>query len=288
MTPTGASAAADPALSATWLLAIAILAIAFLYASVGHGGASGYLAAMALAGVAPMVMRPVALLLNIIVAGLAAVQFARAGWFSWRLFWPFALTSVPFAAIGGAVVLPDELYKRLVGVVLLYAAYRLFRSASHAGEAKPSAGSLLADVRARRNGSGRTGAQRRTSEGTERPPGRLLAGIFGVGLGFLAGVTGVGGGIFLSPLLLEFGWAGARRTAAVSAAFILFNSVAGLSAHLATIGTMPRGVGVWAAAALIGGAAGATLGSRRLAGATIRRLLAFVLFLAAIKFLLLV
>lgn len=244
---------------------------------------------MALAGVAPAVMRPVALLLNILVAGLAALQFARAGWFSWRLFWPFAITSVPFAALGGALVVPDHVYKRVVGAVLLFAGYRLFRSAARAPqEAGPAAGSILADVRARRNGSGRPDAHGRPAEKTERPPGRLLAGASGAGLGFLAGVTGVGGGIFLSPLLLEFGWAGPRRTAAVSAAFILINSVAGLSAHLATIGTMPRGVGFWAGAALIGGAAGATLGSRRLAGATIRRLLALVLLLAGVKFLLLV
>jgi uncharacterized membrane protein YfcA len=239
-----------------WLLALAVGAIAFLYASVGHGGASGYLAAMALFGVAPAIMRPTALALNILVASLASWQFAR--WFSWRLIWPFAVTSIPAAALGGAMTLPDPIYKRVVGLVLLYGAFHLFRTAG------------------------------RASEPGVRPPPIALALPVGVGLGLVAGLTGVGGGIFLSPLLLAAGWAGARETAAASAIFILVNSIAGLGGFFATRGTDPgTELVVLALAAGAGGFAGSRMGSRRLSRATIRRLLAVVLVLAGIKFLLL-
>ena len=240
----------------TWVLAALVAGIALLYASVGHGGASGYLAAMALVGVAPAVMRPTALVLNILVAGLASGQFAR--WLSWRLLWPFAVTSIPAAALGGALSLPDPIYKRVVGLVLLYGAFHLFRTAA------------------------------RASDSGVRPPPLALSLPMGAGLGGLAGLTGVGGGIFLSPLLLTAGWAGARETAAASAVFILVNSIAGLGALLATRGVAPGAeLGVLALAAGTGGLAGSRLGSRRLSRPSIRRLLALVLVLAGIKFLLL-
>jgi uncharacterized membrane protein YfcA len=239
-----------------WLLALAVGAIAFLYASVGHGGASGYLAAMALFGVAPAIMRPTALALNILVASLASWQFAR--WFSWRLIWPFAVTSIPAAALGGAITLPDPIYKRVVGLVLLYGAFHLFRTAA------------------------------RASEPGVRPPPVALALLVGASLGLMAGLTGVGGGIFLSPLLLAAGWAGARETAAASAVFILVNSIAGLGGFFATRGIAPGAeLVVLALVAGAGGFAGSRTGSRRLSRPTIRRLLAAVLVLAGIKFLLL-
>jgi uncharacterized membrane protein YfcA len=242
----------------TGVLAALVLGVALLYSSVGHGGASGYLAVMALLGVAPAVMRPTALALNILVAGLGAWHFARAGYFSWRLFWPFAATSIPLAAVGGALALPDPLYKRVVGAVLLVAAFHLFRTAARAHH--PGA----------------------------RPPSWWLALAVGAGLGLLSGLTGVGGGIFLSPLLLAVGWAGARETAAVSAAFILVNSMAGLAGFAAARGEPPGAeIAILAIAAGAGGWAGSRLGSRRLARPTIRRLLALVLVLAGIKFLLL-
>lgn len=237
-----------------WALAAGILAIALLYSTVGHGGASGYLAVMALAGLTPAIMRPAALTLNILVASIATVRFWRAGWFSWPLLWPFAVTSIPFAALGGALALPGTAYRRVVGVVLLIAAWHLFRSVP----AGPDRG--------------------------VHPPSRLVAALVGAGLGFLAGLTGVGGGIFLSPLVLAAGWAGARETAAVSAAFILVNSVAGLASHVATIGTLPGSALLWSACAVVGGLVGSHLGSRRFGGRTIRRLLACILVLAAGKF----
>lgn len=238
-------------------LALAILAVAVLYSSVGHGGASGYLAVMALSGLAPATMRPAALALNLFVAGLAAWQFARAGWFAWRLFWPFAAASIPAAALGGALSLPDPVYKRIVGAVLLFAAWHLFRTAGRAHE--PGV----------------------------RPPPAPVALATGAGLGLLAGLTGVGGGIFLSPLLLAARWAGAKETAAVSALFILVNSAAGLGSFVAAGGALPLGLWPLVPAAVVGGAIGSAAGARRLRGSAIRRLLAVVLVVAGVKFLLL-
>lgn len=243
----------------SWLLAALVGAVALLYSAVGHGGASGYLAAMALFGVAPAVMRPTALALNILVAGLGTWQFASAGWFSWRLLWPFAVASIPMAALGGALELPESIYKRLVGLVLFYAATHLFRTAARAPE--PGV----------------------------RPPPLALALPLGAGLGLVAGLTGVGGGIFLSPLLLAAGWAGARETAAVSSAFIVVNSIAGLGGFFATrAGALGGPALLLAAVAGTAGLVGSRLGSRRLARPTIRRLLAVVLVLAGVKFLLLI
>ena len=232
-----------------------VFAAAVLYSMVGHAGASGYLAAMALYGVAPAVMKPTALTLNIVVATVGTIQFVRAGRFSWRLFWPFALGSVPFAFLGGSLALPITLYKRLLAGVLLYAAYRLF-GPSPADAADP------------------------------RPVRRPAAITAGAAIGFLSGLTGVGGGIFLSPLMLLMGWADARRTAAISVVFILANSAAGLLGHVSSVRSLPGEIGILASVALVGGALGSTLGSRRLPNPVLRRLLAVVLVVAATKLLL--
>jgi uncharacterized protein len=241
----------------TWviLLAAGMLVAAFGYASVGHGGASAYIAAMALAGIAPAEMRPIALLLNILVASLATWKFWRAGHFRWRLFWPFAVVSIPMAYLGGVLTLPGQAYRILVGVVLLYAAWQLWRSAR--------AGDEMRQVR--------------------QPP-LLAAMAIGAAMGLLAGLTGVGGGIFLSPLLLMLGWAGTKQTSAVAAPFILVNSLAGLAAVFMTKGmALPGYVAFLAAAVLVGGWLGAEYGSRRFANPFIRRLLAVVLALAGGK-----
>jgi uncharacterized membrane protein YfcA len=238
---------------ATVLLALLILVAALLYASVGHGGASGYLAVMALCGVAPETMKPAALALNVLVSSVALVQFARAGAFEWRLFWPFALVSAPCAYLGGRVP-PAEFYGPLVGAVLLFAAWRL------------AAGARVATQPA-------------------RALPRALALVSGAAIGFLSGLTGVGGGIFLAPLLLLTRWAEPRQTAGVSAAFILVNSLAGLAGHGAPLAHLPPAFPWWAAAALAGGLTGATLGSRHLPGPTLRRLLALVLVVAGVKML---
>jgi hypothetical protein len=224
-----------------------------LYASVGHAGASGYLAAMALFSIAPDVMKPTALALNILVATIATIKFYRANCFSWPVFWPFALASVPFSFIGGALSLPSSIYKPIVGMVLLYVAYRLF-------VAKP------------------------ISTPTEAKPIPLWAALIaGAGIGLLSGLTGVGGGIFLSPLLLFMGWAETKQTSGVSAAFILVNSIAGLLGHSSGVTSLPNVIPFWAIAAVVGGWIGAEYGSKRIGNTTIRRLLAVVLVIAGLK-----
>lgn len=235
-------------------IAAAMCAVALLYSSVGHGGGSGYLAVMALFGVAPALMKPTALSLNVVVASLATFRFAQAGHFRWRLFWPFAAASIPAAYVGGAVTLPGDAYRLVVGAILLYAAIRLARSATE-------------DV----------------AEGT-RPPPLPAALAVGAGIGLLSGLVGVGGGIFLSPVLLLAGWAGAHVTAAVSAAFILVNSVAGLAGHLGAATGLPAALPFWATAVATGGWVGSSLGSRRLPSGGIRAALAAVLLVASVKF----
>ena len=234
------------------LLAFIALAAA-LYSSVGHGGASGYLAAMALFGVAPPVMKPAALAMNIVVAGLVFYRLWRAGHFDARLFWPFALGSIPLAFVGGALTLPGGAYKILVAVALLVAASRLlWKAPDHEASATPNVWIALAG---------------------------------GAGLGFLSGLTGVGGGIFLSPILLLLRWANMRTTAAVSAAFILVNSIAGLAGHASVTVQWPTQLPLLMLAALAGAAIGSELAVRRLAPVTLRRVLGVVLVIAGAKLL---
>lgn len=236
------------------ILALLFFLTAVLYASVGHAGASGYLAIMALFGFAAPVMRPTALVLNIIVAAIGTYKFYRAGNFSWRILLPFAVGSVPFAFIGGAVTLPTQIYKPIVGAVLLYSAYRLF-------------------LTTRGNGIN-----------AEHTPVPVWIGVgVGIAIGLLSGLTGVGGGIFLSPLIVLMNWADARHTAGVSAAFILVNSVAGLLGHSAGLSNLPAAIPFWAVAAVVGGYLGAEYGSRRFSNATIKRLLAAVLVIGGLK-----
>jgi uncharacterized membrane protein YfcA len=239
--------------SETLIIAILFFVGAALYASVGHGGASSYLAVMGLFSLSPDVMKPTALALNILVASVATFKFYRAGLFSWRLFWPFAVASIPAAFVGGAVMLPTRWYKIVVGVVLLYAAVWMFRS-----------------------------ALRPISKETHSPP--LWAAVLaGLAIGCLSGLTGVGGGIFLSPLLLSMGWAETRATSGVAAPFILVNSIAGLLGHIASVSQLPPNVPVWGAAALIGGWIGASYGSKRAPVPVLRQLLSLVLVVAGVK-----
>jgi uncharacterized membrane protein YfcA len=233
--------------------------VAALYSTVGHAGASGYLACMALAGMAPKLMKPSALALNIIVAVIATYKFLRAGCFSWRTFWPFALTSVLFSFLGGAVMLPGFWYRKVVSVILVYAGARLLMTAS-------------------------------TAAGREvHTPPLIPALCIGAVLGFISGLTGVGGGIFLSPVLLLAGWAETRATSGVSAVFILVNSIAGLAGDvfgerkIAAVLSDPAAVLFWGVCAAAGGWIGSHYGSRSLPTVTIRRFLAAVVLLAAAK-----
>src|SRR5947207_3247986 len=220
----------------TLFLTLLIFIAALLYSSVGHGGASGYLAAMALFNLAPGVMKPTALVLNLFVASVGTLRFARAGCFSWNIFWPFALLSIPFSFLGGRWTLPDASYKIIVGIVLLFAAWRL--------TVKPAP----------------------DASAIQKPVVLPLALSLGAGIGLLSGLTGVGGGIFLSPLLLLLRWADVRKTAGVSAAFILVNSAAGLLGQLRhdqwqTFKSTPHAILWWSPAAILGGAIGSEFGS---------------------------
>ncbi|HMO81154.1 MAG TPA: sulfite exporter TauE/SafE family protein [Pyrinomonadaceae bacterium] len=237
----------------TLLIIFAIFLVAVLYSSVGHGGASGYLAVMAVFAVAPEVTRPTALTLNLFVASIATIHYYRAGHFSWRLFVPFAAASVPMAYIGGTIHLPTDVYKVVLGIVLLLAAARLAWHFEGAEDAK-------------------------------EPP-VWLALMIGAVLGLVSGLVGVGGGIFLTPLLLLLHWARAKTAAAVSAMFILVNSAAGLFGNYPNALSLPGNVWYWVGAAVAGGFVGSYMGARRLDSLLLRRALAVVLVVAGAKLL---
>jgi len=236
------------------LLLAGVTIVAFLYSSVGHAGASGYIAVMTLCGLSPTFIRPTALILNILVASIGSFQFWRAGHFSWRLFWPFALLSIPAAYVGGYLPIPVTILKTLIGVVLLFSAFRLFFRQNDPRE-------------------------------TIQPSLPLSIGA-GAGIGFLSGLTGTGGGIFLTPLLLFCRWASIRSAAAVSALFILVNSAAGLIGYISSGKPVPRFAWILALGAVIAGTFGSQLGSRHFPVRTISILLAVVLVLAGCKLIL--
>ncbi len=241
----------------TLLLTILLFVTAVLYAAVGLGGGTGYLAVMGLLGVAPEVMRPTALALNILVAGIGSWKHLRVGNFSARLFWPIALVSMPAAFIGGRLFLPGALYRYIVAFVLLYAAVQLWR-----------------------NGRGKEKVERETA--VLPLWGALIAGAI---IGLLSGLVGVGGGIFLGPLLLLGGWSKTRETLGITAVFVLVNSVAGLAGNVSVVQSLPAEIPLWLLAAGVGGWLGAELSSQRLKPARLRQLLALVLLIAAARML---
>ncbi|MGD0210977.1 MAG: sulfite exporter TauE/SafE family protein [Desulfomonilia bacterium] len=243
----------DPSILA--YLIICIVTVAVLYSCVGHGGASGYIALMTLFGLTPMVIKPTALVLNILVSAIASIQFYRAGYFRWSVFWRFALTSIPFAYIGGYYVLPAYTYKYIIVFILWFSAVQLF--------------------------------VRPVIETNEiRLPSTLFTLLMGAVLGLFSGLIGVGGGIFLSPLLILMGWAGNKETAAVSAFFILVNSGSGLLGFVSGNHAIPSYALTFALAAISGGLVGSYLGSRQLPVLGVQRILSVVLLLAGYKVLL--
>jgi len=231
--------------------------IAVFYSTVGHAGASGYLATMALLSFAPDVMKPTALVLNIIVALVTSYQFYNAGLFSWRLFWPFAVASVPLAYLGGGLAVDPHIYRPLVGIALVFSAVYLV--VRHRFLCNDDAGIQLPGI----------------------PTSLLVGGL----IGFVSGLTGVGGGIFLSPVLLIARWAGLRQTSAFAAFFILVNSISGLLGHLQKDGTVPENLHVWGLVVLSGGFLGASLGATKINTPVLRALLSVLLVFAGIKML---
>jgi len=238
-----------------WIAALMAIAAA-LYSSVGHGGASAYLAIMALFSVAPDVMRPTALALNLVVASFTAARFALKGQTNWRLLAGFAVTAVPAAYLGGAIKIPPEYYRPLVGFLLLLAAGRLFWQ------------------------------PRKLAERQVQPPSLLLTLPVGATLGLLAGLSGTGGGIFLSPLIILFGWEDARKTSGIAASFILLNSAAGLLGNLASVQRLPTETPILIASVFTGATLGTWLGVTRLPRHRLLQGLAIVLLIAGLKLLL--
>jgi uncharacterized membrane protein YfcA len=224
--------------------------MAFLYASVGHGGASGYLAVMALFAIAPPVMKQTALLLNLGVSLMSFIAFYRQGYFKWNLFWPFALGSIPMAFIGSRIPLNDATYKQILGACLILAVIRMLVS---------------------------------LKDGTSRNLPALIGVLTGTVIGLLSGMIGIGGGIILSPLLLLFRWASLKEAAAVSALFIFVNSVSGLAGLKTWIPLDQNQMGFWLAASLLGGFLGARWGAAIASNQKVKWILALVLLIASVK-----
>lgn len=234
------------------LLLACLLVVGFLYASVGHGGASGYIAVFSLFNISMPAYKPWVLVMNVIIAGMAFIQFYRFGYFRWRLCWPFLLTSVPAAYLGSHMAVQTRWYNILLGLALIFPVIRLIGL-------RP---------------------QERTETGEVNIPMALIIGII---VGFASGMLNIGGGIFLSPILIILAWANAKESAAAAALFIVFNSLAGLlggklSGYYATTSSY-----LWLTAALSGGFLGAFLGSRYFQQKTIQYLLASVLAIASVK-----
>jgi uncharacterized protein len=235
------------------ILAVLFFAAALLYSSVGHAGASAYLAAMALVGVAPETMRPTALVLNLFVATIVIVRFGRAGHLPWRNLIPLAAGSIPAAFLGGSIDLPGEVYRPLVALVLVAGAIRLATASA-------------------------------ATDDEDRPGVPIVPGVLaGAAIGLLAGLTGTGGGIFLTPLLVLAAWTGTRDAAGLSGAFILVNSLSGLAGLLIGGVSLPSAIPVWVASVAAGGLIGSWIGAARFSILNLRRALALVLILAAGK-----
>lgn len=228
--------------------------VAFLYASVGHGGASGYLALMALFSFAPEIMRPTALTLNVFVSLMAFWQYYRKGNFNWQLFFMLAVASVPAAFLGGWFSIDASVYKKILGVVLIVPIIRFM--------------GIL--------------PQEQT---TLKKAKWLYALLLGASIGFLSGLIGIGGGIILTPVLLLLSWTTMKEAAGISAFFITVNSVAGLLGKATSGLTFSQDM-VWlVGVALIGGTLGAYLGANRFSSVVLKRLLALVLLIASVKLL---
>lgn len=225
---------------------------AALYSSVGHGGASAYIALMTLFGLAPAEVRPAALVLNIIVAGLGAIRYLRAGRFDWNVFWPFAIAAIPAAFLAGRVELAPSLYKPLLAAALALAALRYL-----------------------------VWPQTDAAKETHRPQ-LWVALLAGAALGALAGLTGIGGGVYLSPVMVYAGWSDPKRATGIAALFIVVNSLAGLAGRLSSLASVPAYLPWLIVAVIIGAVAGTSLSLAKLDKRGVLRALGVVLGLAAI------
>ena len=235
-----------------WIFLIVLPIVAFMYSAVGHGGASGYLALMALFGFAPEVMKPTALLLNLFVAGISFIHFTKSGYFNKKLFFSFALASIPLSFLGGLIEIDASLYKKTLAVLLVFAILRML------------------------NVFGK--------ETDEIKEVKIWQGIaIGGSIGFFSGLIGIGGGIILSPIILLMKWGRMKETAAVSALFIWVNSAAGLGGQLSSGVKIDSQSMILVGIGIIGGFLGGYLGSKKFNNNTLRYMLAFVLLIACVK-----
>ncbi len=239
-------------MSEIWF-AVLIAIVAFLYASVGHGGASGYLALMVIFGVSPLLMKPSALVLNLFVSAISFMQFYRQGYFKWKLLWPFIITSIPLSFLGAKMNVDAHIYKMILAVCLFIAILRLL---GLFGKNDPD----------------------KTNE-INLPIALLIGGI----VGFISGMIGIGGGILLSPILLLLHWAKMKETAAVSAIFIFLNSLSGIAGAFGSMENISSEIFLWALAGIAGGTIGAFYGSTRFNTAVLKYILSIVLIFACIK-----
>jgi hypothetical protein len=237
-----------------WLFLLLLFVVAFFYSSVGHGGASGYLALMALFGMAPSMMKSSALIMNACVSLIAFFHYYKGGHFKWKLFLPFAIASVPASFLGALVTVDANLYKKILGVLLLFPIFRLL---GVFGKENDEAKSV----------------------------NLIVALILGASIGFQSGMIGIGGGIILSPIILLFHWAKMKETAAISALFIFVNSISGLAGLISKRLIVEPSVYLWIAITLAGGFAGAYVGSRKIQNPVLKKILAFTLLMASIKLL---
>jgi hypothetical protein len=235
-----------------WIFLMILPVVAFMYAAVGHGGASGYLALMALFGFAPEVMKPTALILNLFVAAIAFIHYAKSGYFNKKLFLSFAIISVPFAFLGGMIEIDASLYKKILGVLLIFAIFKMLNVFG-----------------------------KETEETKEIKVWQGL--IVGGSIGFFSGLTGIGGGIILTPIILLMKWGKMKEAAAVSALFIWVNSAAGLGGQLSSGVIIDSQTILLVGIAVIGGFLGGYLGSKKFDNKALRYMLAVVLFIACVK-----
>lgn len=235
------------------LFSILIFAVAFFYASVGHGGGSGYLALMSVFNFPLAQIKPSVLILNIFVSSISFYHFFKQSYFRWRLFWPFVVLSIPLAFLGSFIALDPKLYKQILGFCLIVAVLRIF------------------------------GVFGKNNNEPSKPLPILPAVLIGGTIGFLSGIIGIGGGIFLSPIILIFNWGSVKETAAVSSLFIVINSISGLMGFLKQGFQLDLQLYVWILIAFFGGYLGAFWGSKRAFSSKLKNILAVVLAFAGLK-----
>ena len=238
----------------TLLIALCLFLGAILYTSVGHAGASAYIAVMTLFDLPPAVIKPTALTLNIFVSSYTSLRYIKSKLFNRSLFLYLSLGSVPAAFIGGRINLPSDVYRPIIGVLLLLSGLRFLIQALQTDKA-------------------------------HREVNKPLAIFMGAGVGLLSGITGTGGGIFLSPLIIWLGWVGVKQASGTAAAFIFVNSVAGLLGNIQSTSSLPSELPVFVVAVLLGALIGTRFGITRLSSIGVKRALGCVLLIAGVKFL---